>query len=157
MSLDEPEAPALPEGAVLASYGARVIGVFLDQVIAVVPVAVGAVAAGVRPGDKLATSTLAALNVAAVVVLFVYQTVMVALLGRTVGKFATGTKVVRRDTGGRIGWFASAQRAIVTAVAGGVPQVALLLEGVVYGAAWFSPTRQGVHDRAAGTLVVRAR
>ncbi len=157
MSLDEREVPALPEGVVLATFGARSVGIFLDQVVAIVPVAVGAVAAGFRPGEDLDGDTLLVLNVAAVLVLFVYQTVMVGLFGRTVGKIATRTRVVRSDTGGRLGWFGAAQRALVTAVAGGVPELSLLLAGVVYGSAWLSPRRQGIHDRAAGSLVVSSR
>lgn len=157
MSLDDREPPALPDGLVLASYSARSIGIVVDQIIAVIPVAVGAVAAGFRPTDDIDADTLLVLNVAAVLVLFVYQSVLVGLFGRTVGKIVTRTRVVRTDTGGRLGWFASVQRALVTAVAGGLPEVSLLLAAVVYGAAWFSPRRQGIHDRAAGSIVVSTR
>jgi uncharacterized RDD family membrane protein YckC len=157
VSFDDSEAPALPEAAVLAGYGARVIGIIIDQVIAIVPVAIGAVAAGFRPNERVDSDTLLWLNVAAVLVLFVYQTVMVGLFGRTVGKIVTRTRVVRTDTGGPVGWFASVQRALVTAVAGALPEISLLLAAVVYGAAWFSPRRQGIHDRAAGTIVVSTR
>jgi uncharacterized RDD family membrane protein YckC len=79
---------------------------------------------------------------------------MVAMLGRTVGKLATGTRVVRQTDGGSVGWWAALQRAMVPVVFSAVPQAGPVLGIMVYAMALLGPLRQGLHDRAAGTLVV---
>ena len=157
MSTDDRPVPTVPAGLVLAPIGRRALGAMLDQLIVLIPVAVGIVASGFRPGEELDPDAVFALNAAAVVTAFVYALVMIGFLGRSVGKFATGTRVVRCDTGGRVGWVAAAQRAIVPALAAAIPAVGLALGFVVYGLALLGPMRQGLHDRAAGTLVVMAR
>jgi uncharacterized RDD family membrane protein YckC len=148
---------AIPSGGVLAPLGRRALGAIFDQVLVLVPVAVGVVISGYRPGTSLTDETLLWLNAISVLVGFVYETVMIGLLGRTVGKIVTGTRVVSVSTGGRIGWFAAVQRALVPAVAAAVPELGFLLGAVVYGLAAFGPLRQGLHDRAAGTVVIMSR
>ena len=157
MPIDEPAAPAVPAGLVLATIRRRALGAIIDQFLVLVPVAVGVVIAGYPPDDEIDTETLLWLNVVVVAVAFVYETVMIGAIGRTVGKIATGTRVVSATTGERIGWFASTQRALVPAIAAAVPEIGFVLGGIVYGLAAFGPLRQGVHDRAAGTVVVIGR
>ncbi|MEX0846224.1 MAG: RDD family protein [Ilumatobacteraceae bacterium] len=142
-------------GLELASYRRRVGGSIIDEIIVLLPIAITLAVTGFRPGDDLTRTTLVVLEVAMVLVGFTYEAVMIGLLGRTVGKFATGTRVVRADTGGRLGWFSSVQRAMVPAVANGVPALGVLLSALVYVPAFFDPLRRGLHDRAAGSLVVR--
>jgi uncharacterized RDD family membrane protein YckC len=154
---DDRAAPAIPSGGVLASLGRRALGAILDQFLVLLPVAVGFVVSGYRPGDELTESTLLWLNVVTVAVAFVYETVMIGAFGRTVGKIATGTRVVSVVTGGRIGWFGALQRALVPAIASAVPELGFLLGAIVYGMAAFGPLRQGLHDRAAGTVVIMSR
>jgi uncharacterized RDD family membrane protein YckC len=89
---------------------------------------------------------------------FTYEFVMVAVWGRTVGKFALGTRVVRVDTGGPLLWWSAAIRALVPLAAGVIPGIGQFLSLVIYaGAFWDRRRRQGWHDRAAGTIVVMAR
>jgi uncharacterized RDD family membrane protein YckC len=152
---DEREVETVPEGLVLATIRRRAIGALLDQMLVVLPVALGALAWGFRPGDSVTDGTLFVLNISSAGVALVYATIMIGLFGRTVGKFATGTRVARRSDGGRVGWFAAAQRAVVPVAAGAVPQIGIVLVAMVYAAAYLGPLRQGIHDRAAGTLVVR--
>lgn len=154
---DQRSAPTVPSGGVLASLGRRALGAVLDQFLVLIPVAVGVVASGYRPGDELTESSLLWLNAVTVAVAFVYEVLMIGLWGRTVGKFATGTRVVSVVTGDRVGWYGSVQRALVPAVASAVPELGFLLASVVYGLAAFGPLRQGLHDRAAGTVVVMSR
>jgi uncharacterized RDD family membrane protein YckC len=154
---DERPALTVPSGLVLASIGRRALGTILDQLLVLVPVAIGVVISGFRPGDDLTDDTLLWLNAISVGLAFVYELLMIGFLGRTVGKFATGTRVVSQVDGSRIGWFGAAQRAVVPAVAAAIPAWGFLLGSIVYGLALLGPLRQGLHDRAAGTLVVMAR
>lgn len=154
---DDRPAPTIPAGLVLATLLRRALGAILDQVLVLVPVAIGVVVSGYRPGDDLSSEALLWLNAITVGVAFLYELLMVGFLGRTVGKFATGTRVVSQATGARVGWFGAGQRAVVPAVAAAVPTLGFLLGSIVYGLAALGPLRQGLHDRAAGTLVVMAR
>ncbi len=86
---------------------------------------------------------------------FVYETVMIAMLGRTVGKMALGTRVVRLVDGRRPGWSEAAMRALVPLAFGAIPKIGVFLGVMVYSLAMWNPLRQGLHDKAAGTLVVR--
>lgn len=145
---------AVPAGLQLATIGRRVGGLLLDQAIIVVPVVLGAVVAGVRPGDSISDDALLGINLALTAVSIGYHTVLIGLWGRTVGKLAAGTRVVRRVDGGRVGWASAAIRALVPVAFSAVPQLGVVLGIVVYAFALFGPLRQGLHDRAAGTLVV---
>jgi uncharacterized RDD family membrane protein YckC len=151
------EQVAIPAGVVLAPIGRRALGAIIDQLLVIVPVAVGVVISGYRPGSSLTDETLLWLNAISVIVGFVYEAVMIGFLGRTVGKIVTGTRVASAATGGRIGWFAAVQRALVPAVAAAVPEIGIMFSAVVYGLAAFGPLRQGLHDRAAGTVVIMSR
>ncbi|MFN8022668.1 MAG: RDD family protein [Acidimicrobiales bacterium] len=148
---------AIPSGGVLAPIGRRALGAIIDQVLVLVPVAIGVLVSGYEPGTSLTDESLLWLNAISVGVGFAYEAVMIGILGRTVGKIATGTRVVSATTGGRVGWFAAVQRAIVPAVAAAVPEAGILFSAVVYGMAAFGPLRQGLHDRAAGTVVIMSR
>jgi len=153
---EERSAPTVPSGLVLAHLGRRALGAVLDQFLVLVPVAIGIVVVGYRLGDELDDGDLLLLNAVAVAVTFAYQTVMIGSLGRTVGKIATGTRVVSVIHGGSIGWFGATQRALVPALAAAVPSLGIALGSVVYGLAFFGSLRQGLHDRAAGSVVVMA-
>lgn len=89
-----------------------------------------------------------------------YQVGLVAWRGQTLAKMAVGTRVVDSATGGRPTLWQAATRAVVP-LAGVVVDVALGAGGVgtlwvlaVYGSLLFDERRRGLHDRAAGTLVV---
>lgn len=92
----------------------------------------------------------------------VYVVAATALWGRTAGKFVVGTQVVVEATRERPGWTRAALRWIVPASAGVIgllPTVGsvLYLAGiiVVYVGVAIDPRSRGLHDRAAGTIVVR--
>ena len=147
---------AVPAGLVLAPIVRRVGGFALDQFIVALPVVVVIVAAGFKPSDTVTSQSLVAFNIAVTAVALVYQTVMIALLGRTVGKLALGTRVVRAADGARPGWTEAVMRSLVPLSLGAIPQVGLFLVVLVYSLALWNPLRQGLHDKAAGTLVVRS-
>lgn len=148
--------PAVPAGLVLAPIIRRVGALVLDQVIVALPVVLVIVAAGFKPSDTVTSQSLLVFNIAVTAVALVYQTVMIALLGRTVGKLALGTRVVRATDGARPGWTEAIMRALVPLSLGAIPRVGVFLVVLVYSLAMWNPLRQGLHDKAAGTLVVRS-
>jgi len=151
------QALGLPVGVVLSPIWRRVLAQILDQLVVIVPVVAIALLLGVRSSDELSDHAFA-INVGVVVCAFTYEFVMIAVWGRTIGKFALGTRVVRVDTGGPLLWWSAAIRALVPLAAGVIPGVGMFLSLVIYaGAFWDRRRRQGWHDRAAGTIVVLAR
>jgi uncharacterized RDD family membrane protein YckC len=147
--------PAVPAGLTLAPIARRVGGLLIDQVIVAMPVVLVVVALGFKPNDTVTSKALVTFNIAVTSVAFVYETMMIAMLGRTVGKLALGTKVVRLIDGGRPGWSEAVMRALVPLALSSIPRVGVFLGVLVYSLALWSPLRQGLHDKAAGTLVVR--
>lgn len=83
---------------------------------------------------------------------FLYDPVLTALRGGSLGKAMLGLRVVRTD-GSRVGWGAAFGRSAVAAGIGFLPFGGLL------DSLWctWDPRRQCVHDKAAGTLVVATR
>ena len=148
--------PAVPAGLVLAPILRRIGGLLLDQVIVALPVVLVVVAIGFTPNDTVTSKSLLVFNIAVTSVAFVYYTLMIALVGRTVGKLALGTRVVRLVDGGRPGWSEAVMRALVPLSLGAIPKVGVVLSVLVYSLALWNPLRQGLHDKAAGTLVVRS-
>ena len=103
-----------------------------------------------------------------VVLPVLYEFLMTGWNGQTLGKMIVKVRVVRYLDGGRATWQQSAFRALVPAV----PQflalmlppsaevlrfVLALLGAWVYVSALFDPVLRGIHDRAAGTIVLRTR
>ena len=92
----------------------------------------------------------------AMAVLVVYEPVMVALWGATVGKLTVGIRVVRFPDGAGLGFFRSVVRVMLPTVAG------VLSLGVGWFAAMFvlalssakDQDERGWHDKIAGTVVV---
>jgi uncharacterized RDD family membrane protein YckC len=152
---DDVAQPAVPAGLVLAPIIRRIGGLALDQVIVAIPVVLVVVAIGYQPSDNVTSQSLLAFNIALTGVALVYQTLMIALLGRTVGKLALGTRVVRSTDGSRPGWSEAGMRALLPLSLGAIPRVGVFLVVLVYSLALWTPLRQGLHDKAAGTLVVR--
>jgi uncharacterized RDD family membrane protein YckC len=147
--------PAIPAGLVLAPIIRRIGGLVIDQVLVALPVVLVVVALGYTPNDTVTSKSLLVFNIALTSVAFVYETLMIVRVGRTVGKIALGTKVVRLVDGGRPDWSEAAMRALVPLSLGAIPRVGVFLGVFVYSLAMWNPLRQGLHDKAAGTLVVR--
>jgi uncharacterized RDD family membrane protein YckC len=83
-----------------------------------------------------------------------YHTVGVARWGRTIGKAMFNCRVVRADSGGPVTWGQAAMRAVVVGVASALPLIGPAALFAVYATAWRHPHQQGLHDRAAATIVV---
>ncbi len=154
---EDVDGPAIPAGLTLAPIPRRILGLVIDQVVIVLPVIAVAIGFGYTPGDDISTNALLVFNISVAVLGLSYETLMIGAFSRTLGKLATRTRVVRAVDGGRVGWPEALLRALVPTALGVVPQVGVALGAMVYIWALFNPLRQGLHDRAAATLVVRER
>jgi uncharacterized RDD family membrane protein YckC len=152
----------------IAGMGDRLVARIIDTVLvcvgAVVLLIPGAIALGVSvdetTGEPTPGGIVAFLAVLAVVVLLavMYEIAFIAVRGRTIGKQVMKL-TVRLEADGRLpGWGPSLVRWLIPAVAGAVT---FLIGGIgqllVYVSPFFDNTgrRQGWHDKAARTLVVK--
>ena len=85
-----------------------------------------------------------------------YEPIMIALRGQTVGKMVTKIRVARADNGGLPGWGKSIGRWAIPGLLFFVPFVGWLLALLCYISLTWDRSRQGWHDRAASTVVVKA-
>jgi uncharacterized RDD family membrane protein YckC len=146
--------PIVPAGLHLAAFGRRAGGVILDQLLVSGCVFLGFFIAGYAPADAITEGRAVWFSAASVCLGLVYETLPVWRWGRTLGKLAFGTRVVRIEDGGGLGLVRAFQRSLVPTALSAVPGVGPILGLGVYTWAFFDPLRQGVHDKAAGSLVV---
>ena len=85
-----------------------------------------------------------------------YETLLTAWRGQTVGKATLGIRVARLVDGRTPTLSQSAIRVLFPVAVGSIPVIGIF-SLVIYLMAWASPIRQGWHDRAAGTVVVRTK
>ena len=85
---------------------------------------------------------------------FLYEVWPTAVSGQTIGKRLVGVQVVASGEGGPPGWGGSSLRWLIPAV------LSMLSSGlfglVAYLWCLWDADRQGLHDKAAGTIVVKA-
>ena len=147
----------------LAGAGSRLGARIIDWIILAIGyfilVAIGLAAAfGADADDQTAVSIGAIVVVALLLGLvgILYEVTFIALKGQTLGKMATRIKVVRADNGLVPGWGKSVGRWIIPAAAAFIPFVGWILSLLVYISLLWDKVRQGWHDKAAGTLVIKA-
>lgn len=145
-------------------FGARVIDFVIILVILLALMFVGVgVAFGLTSGDSAAADDSGAAlivifvisAVIALVLTLLYEVTLIAVKGRTLGKMATGIKVVRADSGSVPGWGKSIGRWIIPGALTVIPYAGWILSLLVYVSLLWDKTRQGWHDKAAGTVVIR--
>jgi uncharacterized RDD family membrane protein YckC len=139
---------------VLAPLGRRAIGLFIDQMVAAVPMILLFLALGYQFDEMIVDTPGFWFNLGFVAIGLLHETIGVARFGRTVGKWITGTRVVDAATLAGVSLSSALIRSLVPAAFGVVPGIGMLLGMGVYLWAFFDPRRQGIHDKAAGTLVV---
>ena len=146
----------------LGRLGARIIDVVIMFVVSFILIAIGVLSAiGISSGDVTDEESAAGVAafvgfaLAGAVVGIIYEVSMIALKGQTLGKMATRIRVVRADNGQIPGWGKSIGRWIIPAALGFIPFVGWLLSLLVYLSLLWDKVRQGWHDKAAGTLVVK--
>ena len=138
----------------LASIGQRVGGALIDglltSMVVVVPLLLGLVDV-----DRIDESLPAPILFGLFLFGAIYTIVPTALWGQTLGKIAVGTRVVAEDDGSLPGWRRSALRWALPGVVGRLPYVGLWVGLAVMASLVWDPRRRGLHDRLAGTIVVR--
>lgn len=139
----------------LASIGRRALAQVVDGFVVGIPLFIVTLAWG---GDITDTNNdnLVALTALWLGVNLFYNTAMIATRGATIGKRLVRIKVVNRTDGSPVNWSYAAVRALIPAVAGLIPVIGFAISIAVYVRAFFHPYRQGLHDAAAGTVVVAA-
>jgi uncharacterized RDD family membrane protein YckC len=141
----------------LATVGQRVVGFLADTALAGFVLATpGILARGAVDFDDLSPGVLSLLAIAGFLFLALYEIVPIALWGRTPGKVVVGTRVVGMDDGRVPGWKRSLLRWALPALAWRIKVVGWVLPLVLRGTLVTDPLRQGVHDKLAGTIVVKA-
>ena len=146
---DPPVLVETPQADALASVGQRALAQVLDGLIIGIPLFVLTLSFGGDLTDAQ-DDNLLWLGVG----LF-YNTAFVAISGATPGKRIMKLRVVNRTDGSPVNWTYAAVRALIPTVAGVVPVIGFALNIAVYVRAAFHPLRQGLHDAAAGTIVVK--
>ena len=138
----------------LASIGQRALAQLIDSVIIGIPLffVSTAISGDLTDADS---GQLLLVTVLWLGVSLFYNTAMIAIYGATIGKRVMKLMVVNRVYGLAVSWTYAAVRALIPTVAGLVPVIGLAANLVVYLRAVFHPIRQGLHDAAAGTIVVR--
>ncbi len=138
----------------LASIGQRVGGALVDglltSMVIVVPLLMGLIDI-----DTLETGLPASVLLGLFLFRAVYTIVPTAVWGQTLGKIAVGTRVVTEADGSLPGWRRATVRWAVPGVVGSLPYVGLWVSLAVMASLVFDPRRRGLHDRVAGTIVVR--
>lgn len=87
-----------------------------------------------------------------------YETLCIARWGQTLGKLIFRIRVARQANGRCPQWWEAAIRVALPGVVAAIPHPAARAASLVlYGVAIFDPLRRSLPDRAAGTVVVRAR
>lgn len=152
---DFPRSGPYALGAIWQRALARLFDVFLVAI----PVAVALLATTeVRDGQLVVEDVPRWVVPVQVGLQVVYETIAVALWGRTLGKLLLGLRVTRFVDGKGPSWGQSAQRIVLPSVAWAIPiDGAALLAAGVYLTSVFDPLRRGWHDRYAGTIVLRTR
>jgi len=161
-----PYGPVAPGGAPLAGFGDRFLARLIDVAVLILPTIVAelvafvpfvVVAAGGHPNVALLPAVLAGsfllFGVLLAAVYYVYEVTLMHRSGQTLGKRAIRIKVVREADGGPIDRAAATRRWLVANVASMVAFGFSHLD--VLWLLWDQPYRQCLHDKCAGTVVVK--
>ena len=134
----------------ITRLGAKVIDWLLFWVVALVVILPISVVAG-RSGFGI----VFLLFLMCGVIGLLYDPVMIAVKGQTVGKMATRIRVARSDDGQLPGWGKSIGRWAIPGVLALIPIIGFILAIVFYVSLTWDGSRQGWHDKAAGTVVIK--
>ena len=136
-----------------ANIGTRFWARLVDQLVLALPLGFLIIAYGEVAGGRVDTPLW--VDVATFSIVAVYEIGFVAMTGQTLGKRLLKIQVVDVATGRPPGLGGATIRHLVAGIPAQLPGVGPVLGLLVYLSAVWSPTRQGWHDRAAGTVVVR--
>lgn len=140
--------------AKLATFTRRLIAQLIDALV--VFLAVGALTLvglalspewGLEGGQQLGLTVSQFVLISCAVVGIAYHTVLIATWGATVGKLLLAMQVIH-TSGRRVGWWEALSRTV-----GLVASLATL--GLIFLLIARDRTNQGLHDKLAGTMVIR--
>ena len=139
----------------LAGLGERLVARLIDGLVLIGPFFI---LLAVFAGDMtdVVENAGSAPMIAFLVAQVVYEAGLIAWRGQTIGKATLGIRVARLVDGENPVPNQSTIRVAFPVAVGLLPVVGIL-SIVIYATAWTHPLRQGWHDRAAGTVVVRTR
>ena len=140
----------------LASPMRRLGGFALDSVLYVFILLLVLAASGtdfqaIADGEEVMPNSLLLIDL---LIVGAYQVTMTALRGQTIGKMLVHTKVIDAESGSIPGWQSSFIRWGAPAALSTVPWLGYI-SVLMYAWLLWNPRRQGLHDKAARTLVVR--
>ena len=140
----------------LATPLRRLLARILDSII--IFVAMGVVAAtSIFGEDSIDIGAQGALTLLLLLIVgILYEVTLIALRGQTLGKMALGVRVVGADNGQNPGWGKASLRWLTPNAPAILPLVGSIITLLVYLSLLWSDTRQGWHDMAAKTLVIKA-
>ena len=145
-----------PDPDRLASVGQRVVGFMADVALAgAVLMTPSMLLRGAVTAEDLGPELTRLMALVGFVFLAIYELVPTALWGRTPGKAIVGTRIVGIGDERPPGWTRAILRWILPALAFQVQAIGWALALAVRAALALDPLRRGVHDRLAGTIVVR--
>jgi len=134
----------------------RIVGFIVDWMILVMVALVIISALGIDLGDRDALRLPTSARLVQGLVGAAYYIGFTVSRGQTPGKMLIGTRVVMERTSRIPGLGPSALRWAVPGVFVFLPGVSII-SAVIYGWLLFDTLRRGLHDKAAKTVVVRAR
>ncbi|MFV1962776.1 MAG: RDD family protein [Acidimicrobiia bacterium] len=134
----------------------RIVGFVVDWMILVMVALVIISALGIDLGDRDALRLPTSARLVQGLVGAAYYIGFTVSRGQTPGKMLIGTRVVMERTSRIPGLGPSALRWAVPGVFVFLPGVSII-SAVIYGWLLFDTLRRGLHDKAAKTVVVRAR
>ena len=137
-----------------ASLGTRLAARLVDGLLLAVPTTALTLAVVDLDADRIEVPLW--IRAATLLLAAVYEIAFVAFTGQTPGKRLLRITVVDVTTGRPPRLDGATIRYLVPSVPALLPGIGAVITLVVYLSATWSPTRQGWHDRAAGTVVVRA-
>ena len=139
----------------LAEPWRRLVGFAIDWMVLVMIALVIASVLGIDLGGGDALRLPTSVRLVQGLVTAVYRIGFTASRGQTPGKMLVGTKVVMARTAQIPGLGAAAMRWVIPGVFVFLPGVSVIA-AVIYGWLLFDDQRRGLHDKAAGTVVVLA-
>jgi uncharacterized RDD family membrane protein YckC len=154
MTLDEPE--SLIHEDEIAEPWRRLAGFIIDWFVLVMLTLVIVSALGIDMGEGSALRLPTSVRILQGSVGAAYYIMFTVSRGQTPGKMLLGTRVVLQQTGQIPTLVPSAVRWFVPGVWVFLPGVSVV-SIVIYGWLLFNVFRQGLHDKAARTVVVHAR
>ena len=146
--------PFAPSKENLASPAKRLGGFVIDLLILTAIALVAVPITGVDLTDPASLSNSSGFRIINLVIAGVYSVAFVAARGQTPGKMLVATRVVDASTYRIPSLSAATVRYLVPSAASLVPVIGGWLGILVYAWLLWDPKRQGIHDKAANTLVV---